>query len=120
MEVQGKVIDILDIQEGQGKNGTWRKKKFVIETADQYPKKIAIDLWGDKIDQFPLQAQASVNVHINVESREFKGNWYTDIKAWKIDMVGGASAPAASNEAPLPESSNAPFVFDEEDGDMPF
>ena len=38
MEIQGKIIDILPIQTGQGKNGTWRSQDYVLETADQYPK----------------------------------------------------------------------------------
>ena len=82
MEIRGKVIDLLDEKRGQGKNGEWKKRDFVLETTtDQYPKKVCISMWGDKIDQFALKVGEDVNVSINLESREFNGKWYTDVRA---------------------------------------
>ncbi len=52
MEISGNVISILPEVTGQGKNGTWRKQEFILETDGQYPKKVCIAMWGDKIDQF--------------------------------------------------------------------
>jgi len=46
MELSGKVIQILPKQTGEGKNGTWEKQEYVIETQGQYPKKVCFSIWG--------------------------------------------------------------------------
>jgi hypothetical protein len=103
MEIQGKIIQLLDEQTGQGRNGTWRKKEYVLETQDQYPKKVCFNMWGDKIDQFPVKEGDAVTVHFDIESREYNGRWYTDVKAWKIET--GQAATGAADLPPLPDSA---------------
>ncbi|MGC5198904.1 DUF3127 domain-containing protein, partial [Aphanothece microscopica] len=71
MEIEGTVIAILPEVNGQGKNGTWRKQEFVLETQGQYPKKVCIAMWGDKIDQFGLAVGDAVVASVDVESREY-------------------------------------------------
>ena len=86
LELTGTLIQVLDEQSGSGKNGVWRKKEFVIETGDQYPKKICMNLWGDRIDMLNgLAIGSSLKVSFDVESREYQGRWYTDVKAWRVE-----------------------------------
>lgn len=99
MEIQGKVIELLKEQSGEGRNGKWRKREYVIETQDQYPKKVCFNMWGDRIDQFQMKEGDVVNVHFDIESREFNGRWYTDVKAWKVEQVGAGT----SDLPPLPD-----------------
>ena len=40
--------------------------------------------WGDKIGEFNLQQGENVEVSVDLESREYNGRWYTDVKAWKV------------------------------------
>ncbi len=120
MEIQGKVIDILNLQRGNGRNGEWKKQDFIVETQDQYPKKICISMWGDKIDQFSLKPGEMVTVGVNIESREYNGKWYTDIKAWKVDKQGGAPAGNIPNEAPMDAPQNAFPASEEDPEDLPF
>lgn len=87
MELTGKVIQILPEQSGEGKNGKWRKQDFILNQEGTYPKKVCISLWGDKIDQSSIQEGEDLKVAVNIESREYNGRWYTDVKAWKIDRV---------------------------------
>jgi hypothetical protein len=84
MEVKGKVIQVLTPQTGQGKKGTWRKQEFILETQSQYPKKVCLSLWGDKIDQFKVSAGDTVTASVELESREYNSRWYTEARAWKI------------------------------------
>ena len=36
MEIAGKIIQVLDMQSGVGRNGTeWKKQDYVLETADR-------------------------------------------------------------------------------------
>ena len=41
MEVTGKIIAVLPLQGGVSKAGNeWKKQEYVLETHDQYPKKV--------------------------------------------------------------------------------
>ena len=94
LEISGKIIELLAVKSGQSANGEWRKQEYVLETDGQYPKKICFMVWGDKIDQFNIQQGETVAVSIDLESREYNGRWYTDVKAWKVSRDGlGADNP---------------------------
>ncbi len=118
MEIQGKVIQLLQEQKGEGRNGTWRKKEYVIETQDQYPKKVCFNMWGDKIDQFPMKEGDVVKVFFDIESREYNGRWYTDVKAWKVESTA-SSGTGAADLPPLPNPDDMPPPPPGED-DLPF
>jgi hypothetical protein len=83
MELEGKIIQVNELQSGQGKNGPWKKQEYILETKSQYPKKVCVTVWGDKIDQFNLNQHEDVTLSIELESREYNGRWYTDVRAWK-------------------------------------
>jgi len=114
MELKGKLIQLLPLQTGTGKNGEWKKQDIIIETQSQYPKKVCISIWGDKINTSQLQIGKMLNISFDIESREYNGRWYTDVKAWKIDNAeGGAGAvdadsPQDYNDAPSGEE-DLPF-----------
>ncbi|MBC8320228.1 MAG: DUF3127 domain-containing protein [Bacteroidetes bacterium] len=85
-QVKGKLIQKLPIETGEGKNGKWEKQQFIIETDEQFPKKICIVLWGDKVPMLEKVTEGDIlNVSINIESREFNSKWYTDLRAWRIE-----------------------------------
>ncbi len=101
MEISGTVVSILPELNGTSKNGTWRKQEFILETEGQYPKKVCIMMWGDKIDQFAISEGEMVTASIDAESREYNQRWYTDLKAWKIEKgAAGGAQPATPNNAP--------------------
>jgi hypothetical protein len=104
LEIIGKIQQILPQQSGIGKNGAWSKREFVIETMEQYPRKVCINVWGEKADSLEQQYSVGsvVKASINIESREYNGKWYTDVRAWKIDH--------ATSEESVPES--VPFISD--------
>ncbi|MFZ4724089.1 MAG: DUF3127 domain-containing protein [Paludibacter sp.] len=118
MEISGKIIAVLPIATGQGKNGTWRSQDYVLETADQYPKKVCFNLFGDKIDQFPIAIDEMVNVSFDIESKEYNGRWFTNIRAWKVDKNGASSAPVAVTSTPTGSFDAAPAAT--EGSDLPF
>ena len=88
MELTGKIISALPLQTGEGKNGPWKKQEYIIETFDKIPRKVCFSLWGEKIDQFHLNEGDEAEVMFDLESREFNGRWYTDVKAWKCVKRG--------------------------------
>ncbi len=120
LEIEGKLVNILQEQSGEGRNGKWIKQDFVIETSDQYPKKICFTTWGDKTTEVKkLNAGDNLLVSFNVESREFKEKWYTDLKAWKIikksqetNSVGKTNdniPPISENDIPPEQNEDLPF-----------
>jgi hypothetical protein len=104
MDITGKLIQFLPLQTGNGKNGTWKKQEFILETGDTYPKKVCIAVWGDKIDMASFKTGDTISVAFDVESREYNGKWYTDVKAWKVSAGKGGdstgNAGAAQQAAP--------------------
>ena len=117
MEIKGRVIQLLQPQTGMGKKGQWKKQEFIIETPGQYPKKVCLSAWGDKVDQYRLAVGDEVNISVDLESREYNGRWYTEARAWKLEKVGGGGSQSA------PPADEEPF-FSQENGnasdDMPF
>ncbi len=95
VEVKGTLSDILPLQKGVSKAGKdWEKLEFVIETDDQFPKKICFTLFGDKVSLLNgIKKGDEVEVSFNVESREFNGKWYHTINAWKVIAVKAQQAP---------------------------
>ena len=58
MEFTGKIIAILQPKGGVSKatGNEWKAQEFVIESHDQYPRKMCFEVFGaDKIDQFNIQ-----------------------------------------------------------------
>ena len=108
MELTGKIIQLLPEQSGQSARGNWRKQEYILETDGQYPKKVCFMAWGDKIDEFQLKEGEEVIVSINIESREYNGRWYTDVKAWKIQRGNAADNQAAPAQQAEPPQSEAP------------
>jgi hypothetical protein len=130
MQVEGKLVEKLEMQTGSGRNGEWKKQDFVIETAgDRFPKKICITAWSDMIAELETYKMGDqLKVDIDLSSREYNGRWYTDVKAWRMSNDGGASSAAPSGSgsgsaapapaAPLPK--DAPMEDLNEEDDLPF
>jgi len=93
MEIKGKIVNVLPLQQGEGKNGPWKKQEYIIETTDKFPRKVCFSLWGDKVDQFVLNEGDEAEVMFDLESREYNGRWYTDVKAWKVVKSTGENIP---------------------------
>jgi len=96
MEIKGKVIQILEPKSGQSTRGGWKKQELVIETYESFPKKVCMASWNDKVDLSSIRPGDEITASINIESREYNGNWYTDVKLWKIDFSSAGSAGTAA------------------------
>jgi hypothetical protein len=128
MDISGKLTTHLPTQSGEGKNGTWQKSGFVIETSNEkFPKRICFTTWGETIAQAQvLQPGEEVKVFFDLESREYQGKWYSDIKAWKVERAGTApanSAPSSGhtiqNNTPMADTP-AITINTTQDDDLPF
>lgn len=105
LEITGKLTTLLEQQTGNGRNGTWTKRDFVIETTENYPKQICFSVWGDKVAELnAYQIGEPLKVSFDPSSREFNGRWYTELKAWKIERQATGAAASAATAPPAPSA----------------
>lgn len=113
MEVIGKIIQVLPIQEGVSKAGkAWRKRYYVLETEETYPRKIAFYVFGDeRVNQYDQTIKGGMKVRLSfdIESREWQGKWFTDISGWKIEPIEDTASQAPVSQAkPAPSNGFIP------------
>lgn len=93
-EITGKIIAVLPTRSGTSARGTqWSSQTAVIETHEQYPKRVAFDVLGDKITEFNLQVGEEVTVSFDINAREFNGKWFNSVNAWQVIRQGGQQPP---------------------------
>jgi len=131
-EVKGKIKVLYDRQDFPS---GFYKRDFVITTNEQYPQDIKFGALKERVDQLNgLVEGDEITVKFDVRGREYNGNYYVDLNAWRIErgVQGQSQSPTENNvdaqttseavsSAPLPEvepielSSSAPA-----DDDLPF
>ena len=88
MEIQGKVIAVLPERSGVSARGEWKSQTYVIETQEQYPKKMAFDVFGaDRIANFGIQLGEVINVSFDIDAHEYQGRYFNQIRAWNVTKV---------------------------------
>ena len=137
-EITGKIIAVLPTKSGTSARGTqWSSQTAVIETHEQYPKRVAFDVLGDRIAEFNLQVGEEVTVSFDINAREFNGKWFNSVNAWQVvrqcchqaPMQGvynmnhqavaqyaQAAQQAAMYGAPNPMNPNNPFPPTQQQG----
>ncbi len=89
MEISGTVFVVLESKSGTSAKGAWIQHSFVIETQGEYPKKVMFTMFNkDATSRLSIREGDNVTVSFNVESREWNGKWFSDIKAYKITTEG--------------------------------
>ena len=85
MEIQGKIIVVLPERSGVSQRGNqWRSISYVLETQEQYPKKLTFDVTNDKIDQLNIQLGEILTVQFDINAREYNGRWFNSVNAWNV------------------------------------
>ena len=106
MEIQGKVIAVLPERSGVSARGEWKSQTYVIETQEQYPKKMAFDVFGaDRLAQFNIHSGEVINVSFDIDAHEYQGRYFNQIRAWNVTKV----SPQAAQQA-MASSANAAGV----------
>jgi hypothetical protein len=117
METEGKLIQVLPVQNITSQKGQMKKMEFVIETEAKFPKKICFSIWNDKIDLFTSKPGDNIKVYFDLDSREYNGRWYTEARAWKVEA---AAAGTTDIPATIKDEIPATFSQKEEIDDLPF
>ena len=128
MEITGKIIAVLPARSGtSARTGAeWKVQEYVLETQEQYPRKMCFDVFGaDKIQQFNIQVGEELNVFFDIDAREWQGRWFNSIRAWKVERVNADAQQMPPMDAPFPPLNAAPaapvdFSSSDEKDDLPF
>lgn len=109
MEIIGKAIAALPVKSGvsQRTGEQWQSREYVIETQEQYPKKICFEVFGtDKLQEFNIRNNDLIKVHFDITAREYNGKWYNSIRAWKVEHVN----PQSQTTETTPVQTSAPVA----------
>ncbi len=121
IEITGKVMQVMQPVTGESAKGSWKKQEFIIETIDQYPKKVVFNVWGDKTSLLQnLNPGTEVKVSFNPESREYNGRWFTELRAWRIDVGSAVTANSNYNAHPRQDFDTPMAPPAEFKDDLPF
>ena len=100
-EIKGKIKILFDRQDFPS---GFFKRDFVITTSDQYPQDIKFGALKERVEQLEgLSVEDEVTVKFDVKGREYNGNYYVDLNAWRIER--GASSQAAQVAGQTEQSS---------------
>ncbi len=103
MEITGKIILALPERGGvaQRTGNEWKVRPYVLETLEQYPKKMVFEVFGvDRIAQFNIQVGETLTVSFDIDAHEYQDRWFNSIRAWKVDRnTAEANAPVQPSMA---------------------
>lgn len=129
MEIQGRIIAVLPLREGTSSKGAWQSQEYVVETHEQYPKKLVFNVFGaDKINQFAIKQGEELKVSFDIDAHEYNGRWFNNIRAWAVQRVSNVSAQPTqtmvTNNQPVqqqavPQQQTVPQQQGQSD-DLPF
>ena len=115
-----KLFDQQDFPSG------FYKRDFVITTMEQYPQDIKFSALKEKSEQLSKFSEGDVmNVKFDLRGREYNGQFYVDLNAWRIeaDQAGAPAAPGdpqGVSAAPMPPVPPMPATAPTDDDDLPF
>ena len=112
MEIQGKVIAVLPERSGVSARGEWKLQTYVIETQEQYPKKMAFDVFGaDRLAQFNIHSGEEILVSFDIDAHEYQGRWFNSIRAWNVTKVSQQAMASSANAAGVANPTNQQNLF---------
>lgn len=110
MQIVGTIVHVLPLESGVSKtNGNpWSKATIVVETDGEYPKKVAMSNMKNAEEFAKLPIGARGTFKIEVESKEYKGRWYSEVRCWAYELEGQQAPPRPQYGQPQQGYSPSP------------
>ena len=110
MQVEGVLTKVGDVQQVTEK---FKKREVWIQTNEQYPQDLSIQLSQDKADLLNQKVGDLVRLHINLRGRKWTNNEgkemvFNTIECWKWECLSGNPKTTELQSS------------DDEDDDLPF
>ena len=123
LELEGRLARKFNVQTGTSARGAWSKQEFLFEYQEgSFPSQVCMSVWGDdkvkELDKY--QVGDKVKVSFNVNSREYNGRWYTDVRAWRIESAAPAASAPSQDPGPMPPPPMEEPAGTLDEDDLPF
>ncbi len=110
IKLTGVVIACLPMQSGTSKTtgNPWAKQGFVLETSNdgQHVRKVRIDVIGaERLQRFAIQQGERITAYIDINAREYNGNYYNDVTAWKVEREQQGGSYLQSGVVAMPQQT---------------
>lgn len=115
MQIQGNIVKVFEPRSGTSSSGKqWSSLDFVVEVPGQYPRRIALNIFGEERIKTlaPKVGEVNVVVDFDIDAHEYNGRFYNEIKAWNITRTvqqNAASVTTALQGAANPMNPQNPF-----------
>ena len=124
-ELKGKIKVLFEQQDFPS---GFYKRDFVITTNEQYPQDIKLSALKERVEQLNGMSEGDpISVKFDLRGREYNGNYYVDLNAWRIESDGQGAEGASSEQATVPQVDSTPLpdvepmvVEPASDDDLPF
>lgn len=119
MDFQAKVTQFIGETSGTSKAGKpWKKKEWVVETIDQYPRKVKIQCFGDRADNIQIEVGKDYLLSVDLDSREYNGRWYTDVSVFRVTEINAPAAIGGHQGGSQPQGGFGTPSFGPQGGDF--
>lgn len=126
LQVNGKCIKVFETQYTSKKDGQKHQKHhFVIEVKDgEFLKNVCFTVINeDRWSKMSVVEGGTYNVSFDVLSREYNGNYYTDVNAWRavrVDITAQNATAQAQAPVQQPQLVPQPAPQVQVGNDLPF
>ena len=123
LELEGRIVRTLNVQNGSSARGPWSKQEFIFEYQEgNFPTQVCMNVWGeDKVRDLARHNDGDkVKVSFNLSSREYNGRWYTDVRAWRIESAAPAASAPSQDPGPMPPPPMEEPAGTLDEDDLPF
>ncbi|MDE3255111.1 MAG: DUF3127 domain-containing protein [Bacteroidota bacterium] len=120
LEITGRLIVKMPTQQIKE---SFKKREFVVETTEQYPQKIKLELTQDKCDILDTYKEGDVlKVSFNLRGSVWQEKYYVNLQAWRIQLDNASNSMPGTNtmETSAPASQNNSFAAASTEDDLPF
>lgn len=106
MDITGTIVSYQD-KSGVSKAGKeFNKAELVIKNNDGYNDRevhYAFTLFGKAMENYSQKVGDQVSVMFNIDSRQWKDRWFTELVAWKVNRTieGSAAQEMADDDSPF-------------------
>ena len=90
----------MPVSKGVSARGVWERQDGVLEVPSEFSRKICVTFFNKPTEADSLVEGQTYTVSVNVESREYNGKWYTDVRAWRVQPKQQEGAPQGAPAIP--------------------
>jgi hypothetical protein len=120
LEITGRLIVKMPTQQIKE---SFKKREFVVETTEQFPQKIKLELTQDKCDVLDTYKEGDIlKVSFNLRGSVWQEKYYVNLQAWRIQLDNTSNNMVSGNNTGMPTSApqNNSFAAASTEDDLPF